>query len=274
MVRSSGYGRCWAAANAAMVLSMPASVRSADLRITFSELTSLLQSIASSAKIYLNNVPSALPAGLFSSQSYVQITATQQYPVAIPVKSFDILGSKYGYFIKDVASTAVRVIPANGALRLVATFESEGPEAVAVCISGPCRLADILPDIQWDNATVNIDFVPIRFNGSISLEVRNVFASGTPRAVCKGTADFLERQACRLGLPFATRTIGQLKRELPGIIKAAANRQSIQSQLAEGLKRYLTLGQAGEVAINNISIDPKTLTIVFRFNAAAMMGSN
>jgi hypothetical protein len=165
-------------------------------------------------------------------------------------------------------------VPASGALRLVVAFEGDGPEAVAVCISGSCQLADVLPDIQWDNATVNIDFVPIRFNGSISLEVRNVSTSGTPRAVCKGTADFLERQACRLGLPFANRTISQLRRDLPGIIRTAANQQSIQSQLAEGLKRYLTLGQAGEVAINNISIDPKTLTIVFRFNAAAMAGGN
>jgi hypothetical protein len=273
MSSALGCGRWWVGAIAALALLAPSPGRPADLRITFGELTSLLQSIASGARIYLNNAPSALPAGLFSSQSYVQITPTQQYPVAIPVRSFDVLGSKYGYFVKDVASSQVRVVPTTGALRLVVAFESEGPEAVAVCISGPCQLADILPDIQWDNASVNIDFVPIRFDGSISLEVRNVTTSGTPRAVCKGTADFLERQACRVGLPFANRTISQLRRELPGIIKAAANQQAIQSQLAEGLKRYLTLGQAGEVAINNITIDPKTLTIVFRFNAAMMSGN-
>ena len=34
----------------------------------------------------------------------------------------------------------------------------------------------------------------------------------------------------------------------------------------EGLKRYLTLGPAGEVAISNISIDPNTMTVQFRFN--------
>jgi hypothetical protein len=269
-----GHGRWWIGAVLALTVLVPSPVRPADLRITFGELTGLLQSIASGAKIYLNNAPSMLPAGLFASQSYVQITPTQQYPVAIPVKSFDVLGSKYGYFVKDVASSQVRVVPTTGALRLILAFESDGPEAVAACISGSCQLADILPDIQWDNASVNVDFVPVRFDGSISLEVRNVTTGGTPRAVCKGTADFLERQACRLGLPFANRTISQLRRELPGIIKAAANQQAIQSQLAEGLKRYLTLGQAGEVAINNISIDPKTLTIVFRFNAAAMAGGN
>lgn len=257
---------------AALLVSLAASLtvmaprsQAADLRITFAEMTKLLQSIASGAKIYLNNVP----GGLFASQSYVQVTATQQYPVSVPVKSFDILGSKYGYFVSDIASTSVRVIPAAGALRLVVSFEAEGPEAIANCISGSCGFADVLPDIQWDNAVVNIDFVPVRFNGSISLEVKAASIGGTPRAVCKASADLLERTACRLGLPYANRTITQLKSELPAIIKAAANQQPIQQQLAEGLKRYLTLGQAGEVAISNISIDPKTLTVNFQFNAAA-----
>ena len=249
---------------AAMAPYFAPPVAAADLKITFAELTRLLQSIAGNTKIYLNNVP----GGLFANQSFVQISATQQYPVTIPVKSFDILGSKYGYFVSDVASTSVSIAPIQGALRLTVNFESAGPEAIATCISGSCNLADALPDIQWDNATVNIDFVPIRFNGSISLEVKNVTTGGSARAVCKSNADFLAREACYLGLPFANRSIGQLRGELPNILKAAANQQAIQQQLAEGLKRYLTLGQAGEVAISDISIDPKTLTVNFKFNQA------
>lgn len=236
----------------------------ADLRISFAELTRLLQGIASGTRIYLNNVP----GNLFASQSFVQVSTTQQYPVPIPGKTFQVLGSTYGYYVSDVATTAVKLIPINGALRLVVNFESEGPEAMAMCVSGGCALADVLPDIQWDNAVANIDFVPIRLNGSVSLEVRTVTVGGTPRAVCKGTADFLERQACSLGLPFANRAINQLKADLPRILRDAANQPGIQQQLAEGLKRYLTLGPAGEVAINNISIDPNTLTVQFRFNTA------
>lgn len=236
----------------------------ADLRISFAELTTLLQSIAGSTRIYLNNTT----GNLFANQSFIQVGTTQQYPVPIPVKSFDILGSRYGYFVSDVSSSSVRLTPINGALRLVVAFESAGPEAVAVCISGPCRLADVLPDIQWDNATANIDFVPIRLNGSISFEVKSVTVGGNPKAVCKGTADFLERQACSLGLPFANRSINQLKGELPALLRGAANQPGIQQQLADAFKRYLTLGPAGEVAINNISIDPNTMTVSFKFNTA------
>ncbi len=244
------------------MLSGPA--QAADLKISFQELTRLLQSIASGTRIYLNNVP----GGLFASQSFIQVSNTQQYPVPIPGKTFNILGSTYGYYVSDVASSGVRLIPINGALRLVVSFESNGPEAMALCVSGGCALADVLPDIQWDNAVANIDFVPIRLNGSISLEVKTVTIGGVPRAVCKGTADFIERQACSLGLPFANRAINQLKADLPRLLRDAANQPGIQQQLAEGLKRYLTLGPAGEVAINNISIDPNTLTVQFRFNTA------
>lgn len=263
-LRSLAVGCAALTALAAVAVSFVKPLAAADLKISFAELTRLLQSIASSTKIYLNNVP----GGLFASQSYVQVSATQQYPVPIPAKTFSILGSTYGYYVSDVASTNVKLIPINGALRLVVNFESAGPEAMAQCLSGGCQLADILPDIQWDNAVANIDFVPIRLNGSVSLEVKTVTIGGTPRAVCKGTADFLERQACSLGLPFANRAINQLKAELPKLLQNAANQPGIQQQLAEGLKRYLTLGPAGEVAINNISIDPNTLTVQFRFNTA------
>ena len=87
---------------------------------------------------------------------------------------------------------------------------------------------------------------------------------GAPRAVCKGTADFLERQACSLGLPYANRTISQLRAELPRLLRDAVNTPGIQQQLAEGLKRFLVLGPAGEIAINNISIDPNSMTVSFR----------
>jgi hypothetical protein len=54
----------------------------ADLKISFAELTRLLQSIASNTRFYLNNVP----GNLFANQSFVQVSSTQQYPVPIPAK--------------------------------------------------------------------------------------------------------------------------------------------------------------------------------------------
>ncbi|MGE0626666.1 MAG: hypothetical protein AB7O43_02495 [Hyphomicrobiaceae bacterium] len=253
------------AAFGAMFAGSGAGVRAADLTVSFVELTRLLETIAGNAKVYLNNVP----GGVFASQSYLQITSTQQYAIPIPVRSFNLLGSTYAYFVSDVSSANVRLAPVKSALRLTVAFESDAPEAIVSCISGGCGLKDVLPDIQWDNARVNIDFIPIQLGGSLSLEVKAVSTEGNPRAVCKQTADFIERQACNLGLPFANRTIKQLRASLPAVLRDAINQPGIQTQLADGLKRYLTIGQAGEVAINRVSVDPRTLTVTFRFNTAS-----
>lgn len=247
----------------ALVPAMFQPTAAADLRVTFAELTRLIQTIAGGAKVYLNNTPELGAAG-----SYAQITPAQSYPLQLPVKSFNILGGTYGYFIKDVASTSVRVVPVAGALRLAMTFEAEGPEAVALCIAGNCTFENALPDIQWDNATVNVDFIPIRFADSISLEVKWVSLGGTPKAVCKQTAGVVSGTACSLGRPWANRTITNLKNDLPRILKEQVNQRGIQQQFADGLKRYLTLGQAGEVLVGSISVDPKSMTVNFRLPGA------
>lgn len=247
------------AAIAALCLASVRPAAAADLRVTFAELTRLIQTIAGGAKVYLNNTPELTAQG-----SYAQIAATQSYPLAIPVKSFTILGGTYGYFVKDVTSTSVRVVPVTGALRLAMTFESAGPEAVALCLSGNCNLENALPDIEWDNATVNVDFIPIRFGDSISLEVKSVTLGGTPRAVCRSSAGFVSGSACALGRGYANRTIAGLKNDLPKILKEQVNQKGIQQQFADGLKRYLSLGQAGEVMVGSISVDPKSMTVNFR----------
>jgi hypothetical protein len=250
----------------ALCLAFPA--QPADLRVTFAELTRLIQTIAGGAKVYLNNTPE-----LLATASYAQITPTQQYPIPIPVKSFTILGSTYSYFVSDVSSTSVRVVPVTGALRLAMTFESEGPEAVVRCLSGSCSLENALPDIQWDNATVNVDFVPIRFGDSISLQVKSVSLGGNAVAVCKVTAGVVSGTACRLGRPFANRTITGLKNDLPKILKDQINQPGLQQQFAEGLKRYLSLGQAGEVMVSSISVEPRSMTVNFRLPGGGSTGN-
>ena len=236
----------------------------ADLRLTFDELTRLLQSIASGTKIYLNNAP-----GILANTSYAQVTTTQVIPIPIPATTFEFQGSTYGYFINDVTSSAVRMTAQSGFLRLTLNFESEGPEVIAKCQAGSCAFEDVLPDIEWNDAVVHIDFVPITFNGSISLEVKKVTVAGTPKAVCKLSADFFEKIGCgAVTIGYANRKIAWLKGQLPLILAEMLNGSVVRQQFADGLKRYLTIGQAGEVAINNISIDPKTLTVRFQFNTA------
>jgi hypothetical protein len=259
---------------ASFVLLQSASSRAAELRITFDELTKLVQSIADTTKIHLNSVPGGLftSGGLFASGSYIEI-GSKRYDLPKLEKQFDKAGSKYGYYVKDMSSTTVRVSAVEGALRLTAVMESDGPEAVPACVSGECPLLNFLPDIEWTRPSVSLDFVPVQFNGSVSLKVKNVVIGGTPQPVCRPSPDFWARAACNIGRAFANQSISKLRTELPKTLKEAINQTDIQQKLSEGLKGYLVVGQAGAVAINAISIAPSRMIVNFRFNTAASVGN-
>lgn len=258
---------------ASLALLQSASSQAAELRITFDELTKLVQSIADTTKIYLNSVPSGFltNGALFASGSYIEI-GSQRYELPRLEKQFDKAGSKYGYYVKDMSSTSIRVSAVDRALRLTVAFESDGPEAVPACISGECPLLNFLPEIEWTRPSVNLDFVPVQFNGSVSLKVTNVSIGGTPQPVCRPSSDFWARAACNIGLAFANQSISKLRTELPKTLKEAINQADIQQRLSEGLKGYLVVGQAGAVAINAISIAPSSMTVNFKFNTAASAG--
>jgi hypothetical protein len=248
-----------ALATATFIASVTAP-RAAELRITFEELTRLVQTIAADTQIYLNSVP-----GLFVTSSYIKI-GTQSYPLPQLEKTFVKGGSTYAYYVRDMISSSITVSPANRALRLTATFKTDGPVAVAHCVTGECNLIDFMPDIYWAAPIVSMDVVPIQFNGGISLKVEKVSISGSPRTVCRGSSNLL---SCNIGLVFARKSINALKTELPAAIKTALGDAGVQQKLAEGLKGYLTVGSTGAVAINAITIAPSSVTVNFRFNAAS-----
>jgi hypothetical protein len=254
--------------------SFPSSGKAADLRITFDELTRLVETIASNAKLYLNNAPGPF-GGLFTQGSYIAITPTQQYPLDIgDAARFPFQGSVYQYYVNDVSSASLKVAPADGALRLTILFEPDGFEFTAGCVEGTCSWLDALPDIEWISPSAYIDFVPEQFNGSISLRVKSVRVGGTPRAVCKSTGDLVSRSACNLiARPYANRTLNDQKTKLPEKLKQHVNQDQVKQRFADGLKRYLALGQAGEVAIGRIAVQPNSITVSFRFKTAEGAGN-
>jgi len=236
--------------------------RAADLRLTFAELTGLVQSIAGNSKVYLNNVP----GGLFSTGSYISL-AGQQRDLPISAQTFSFLGSTYGYYVSDVSSTSLQISPISGGLRLRVAFEDDGPELVGRCVEGSCGFEDALPVVEWPGAGALIDFEPVQFNGSVSLRVKNVQLLGNPRAVCRADVGFGSRAECSAARYWADRAIARARNEIGNTIKDAVNKPEIQAQLADGLKKYLSLGPAGAIAINNLTLEPKSMVVKFKFAA-------
>jgi hypothetical protein len=242
-----------------LVWSSPA--KSADLRITFEELTRLVQGIVSQSKIYLNNAP-----GVFASTSTAKI-GNQQVGLPIRVRVFPFLSSTYGYYVNDISSTELSLTPVSGALRLSLVFETDGPELIGECMSGPCTFQNVLPDIEWPGLAVEIDLVPTHHGGSVSLLVRSVRINGSPQAVCTSSGGFLSQAACAAGRGWATRTITNAKIDIARILKEEANKPEVQQALADGLRNQFRFGPAGEIAVSRVTIDPKSVRVNFQFAA-------
>ena len=241
------------------LVSSSANGKAADLRITFEELTRLVQSIVAQSKIYLNNAP-----GVFAGGSSAQL-GNQKVDLPVPVRTFPFLSSTYGYYVSDISSTALSITPASGALRLSMVFETDGPELIGECLSGACTFQNVLPDIEWPGLAVEIDLVPTHYNGSVSLLVKSVRINGSPRAVCTSAGGFLSQTACAAGRGWATRTIVNAKADIARILKEEANKPQIQQALADHLKNQFKFGPAGEIAISSVSIDPNNVRVNFKF---------
>lgn len=235
------------------------AAQAADLRITYTELTRIVDKVAGEAKVYLNTTPGFLTQG-----SYLSV-AGQQRSLSIPNKQFSFGGSVYVYYINDVTSGSVRISPIDGGLRLTITFPKDGALLTGECLSGGCQLGNALPSVVWPGAMVYIDFVPVQYDGSLSLKVNNVQLLGSPRLVCRSDVDFISEGACAIARQFSNSTIQNTKVQVAKTIKDEINKPEVQAQLAEGLKKYLSLGPAGAIAINNLALDTKSMTVRFVF---------
>ena len=247
----------------AVPASAPASA--AELKISYVELAAVVQSFIGDAKLHLHNVP----GGLFSltPSSYLSI-AGQQAPISLPAKSFELLGSTYAYYVNNLDSSSIRAAAAPSAIRLTVTFKSSGADLTGGCVEGECLLADALPNIAWSAGTVAIDLVPVRAGAGVALQAKTVTIGGNLRARCDNKSGFFSLGACDLALPWANRTITRLKPEIAATLKDTINAAETQAELSKRLKPFLTLGPAGEIGIDSVTSDAKSVIVKFRIGVA------
>ena len=240
-------------------LSAPASA--AELKISHAELAAIVQAVIGDAKLHLHNVP----GGLFSltAQSYLSI-AGQQTAIPLPAKSFVLLGSTYAYYVNNLDSSSITATGVPSAVRLTVTFKSSGADLTGGCVEGECLLATALPNIAWSAGTVAIDLVPVKAGAGVALQAKAVTIGGNLRARCDNKSGFFSVGACDIALPFANRTITRMKPEIAATLKDTINSAETQAELSKRLKTYLTLGPAGEIAVDSVTSDAKGVSVKFR----------
>lgn len=244
---------------ASACLAAPASA--AELRIPYSELAGIVQAVLGDAKLHLNNKPGGLLN--LTSGSYFEL-AGKQFPVPLQTKSFNVLGSSYAYYADNLDSQSITVSAIEHAVRLTLNFESKSSALVAGCVSGDCALTSAMPIIGWRDGAVIIDVAPIHFANSLTLQVKRVSIGGSLTPRCTGASSVIATSACNLALSWANKTIAKLKPEIAAKMTEKVNAADTQAKIAEGLKKYLTVGTAGELAITNVKSDSTSVTIAFQ----------
>jgi hypothetical protein len=257
-------GQSVAAAFVCMLGAGPASA--AELRITLSELAGLVQAVLGNAKLHLNNKPGGFLSG--ASGSYLEM-AGKQTAIPLAPKSFAVFGSTYAYYVDDLNSESIRVSAVASAVRLTLNFPAKETVLESGCVSGDCGLTEALPKIVWKNASVTIDVAPVRLGSSITLQVKTMQIGGALSARCAATGNIFTDGACKVGLSWANRTIAKLKPDIAAKVKDKVNDPKTQADVANGLKKYLTIGQSGEIAITDVKNDAKSVTISFQLNENA-----
>jgi hypothetical protein len=244
------------------MMTIAPSVQAADLRVDFKELAHLVRAVVGSGKVRLHNAP----GGLFDPGALITVGSLQK-KLDLPVQSFSLAGGQYAFYVNDLNSKSIAVTPVAGAIRLTMMFEADGTEVVGGCVGGNCTLENVLPVVEWVEPGISVDFVPIRFNGSVSLAVKRVELLGTLTPRCRTDISYLAGTTCRnIALPQARKRLAALKAVVDGAMKKA-NDPEMQAHIANGLKPYLTLGPAGEVQVASVVVDAKGVLLSFRFAA-------
>ena len=236
----------------------------AELRIDFRELATLAGGFLSNGKIRLHNAPGGLLD--FSSGSSVTIAGTEK-PIPVPVRSFDVGGTKLAYMMNDINSTGIKVSAVPGAVRLTVTFEEDGPEFTGHCLSANlfCPSDAALPQIEWQGAALNIDFQPVRVANSLALKAVKAEIKGKFEPHCVTSSATFSGSICRIALGQARAAIARFRKDLDTALVAKINETSVQEKIASSLKGYLAVGPAGEVHISKISVDSEGRAVIVSF---------
>ncbi|MGL4396357.1 MAG: hypothetical protein ACRCS9_07460 [Hyphomicrobium sp.] len=252
-----------AACAAAALLGMAApSANSAELRIEFKELAALAGAFLNSATVRLHNVPGGVLD--FTAGSTLTIAGVAR-PIPVPVRSFEMAGGRYAYMMNDINASGIAVAATAGAVRLSLSFEGDGPELVGQCLSGFCPPDAALPEIEWLDAGVIVDLVPVRVASSLALQAKRVEISGRIEPRCRGGGGLIATSLCRAVLPKARQTIAKLRGDLNSGLMAQVNSPPVQEKIAAELKGYLARGPAGDIGIARVALDGEGRAVIVSF---------
>lgn len=235
------------------------SAAAAELKLTYADLVKPVQAVMDRALIHLNDVPG--PDGQ-PNVSMIQVGG-QEIPVELPVKTVDLFGSTYAYYVSNVDSSKVTATAVKGAMRVTVTFATQGPALVAGCATKTgCSLTSGLPVVNWNKPSLAIDIVPIHVKNGLGLWAAQVQIGGTFDPECK-SSDLISAGTCDLALIYANSVVRTLRNDINAAILSKMNATDTQTKIATALLPFLEVPVIGDVTIDELKTDSTSIDIKF-----------
>lgn len=217
-------------------------------RMAASDVAAALHQALAGVQIHLHNL-----GPLKGSSFHAANAASIKWPAkdgpgrrdrfSLPDASHVVLGQRYGYYLNHVRADGIFVAPQPD--RLTATLllkSSAGAAFVGKCVvvakpQSACRIAgeSAMPSLDWRDARIDIDLVPVAHRDSLVFEVSAVAISGD---IAVGTVCNWAVVGAKLCASLNS-TAETTRKKIAAEIRTSLNDDQVKRNVAASVRDYL-----------------------------------
>lgn len=163
----------------------------------------------------------------------------------LPDASRIVLGRRYGYYVNHIRADGIFVAPQPDRLTATLLLRSNGPSFVGKCVTvarpeTPCGFPGeaAMPAVEWQNARIDFDLVPVAYRGSLAFEVGQVTISGEVGVGAVCSWPMVGGRLCGA----LNRSLETSRKKIADEVRSSLNDLEVKKSVAAAVREYLDKG--------------------------------
>lgn len=183
----------------------------------------------------------------------------------LPDASRVVLGRRYGYYVNHMRAEGVFVAPQPDRLTATLLLKSNGPSFVGKCVTvakpeTPCGVGGegAMPAIEWRDARVDVDLVPVAYRGSLAFDVGHVTITGDIGVGAACAWPIVGARLCSA----LNRAMESTRKKIADEVRTSLNDPEVKKNVAAAVREYLDKdGQVPILGVKRVSMSDGTVKI-------------
>lgn len=219
-------------------------------RVTASDLAAALHDALAGVQVHLHN-----HGRLVGSSYHASNAASIKWPAkdgpgkrdrfTLPDASRVVLGRRYGYYVNHVRAEGIFVAPQPDRLTATLLLRSNGPSLMGKCVTvarpeTPCGIGGeaAMPAVEWRDARIDVDLVPIVYHGSLAFNVGEVTISGDIGVGAACSWPVVGMRLCSA----LNRALETTRKKIADEVRSSLNDPDVKKSVAAAVRDYLDKG--------------------------------